>query len=60
MIQRVFPVDNRQAGRIMLGHGGPERAVDDPIESLRHRVRHNVTQVMADAGGAFAISRGGR
>ena len=33
----------------MLDHGAPENAVSDPIESLRHRMRHSATHVMADA-----------
>jgi len=33
----------------MLDHGTPEHAVDDPIESLRHRMRHSAAHVMADA-----------
>ena len=33
----------------MLDHGAPEHAVDDPIESLRHRMRHSAAHVMADA-----------
>ena len=33
----------------MLDHGTPENAVHDPIESLRHRMRHSAAHVMADA-----------
>ena len=33
----------------MLDHGTPEHAADDPIESLRHRMRHSAAHVMADA-----------
>ena len=33
----------------MLDHGAPENAVSDPIESLRHRMRHSAAHVMADA-----------
>ncbi|MDE2787991.1 MAG: hypothetical protein OXL37_15190 [Chloroflexota bacterium] len=33
----------------MLDHGAPEHAVADPIESLRHRMRHSAAHVMADA-----------
>ncbi|CAI8038574.1 Threonine--tRNA ligase [Geodia barretti] len=33
----------------MLDHGTPEHAVDDPIESLRHRMRHSAAHIMADA-----------
>ena len=33
----------------MLDHGTPEHAVDDPIASLRHRMRHSAAHVMADA-----------
>ena len=33
----------------MLDHGAPENAVSDPIEYLRHRMRHSAAHVMADA-----------
>ena len=33
----------------MLDHGTPEHAVADPIESLRHRMRHSAAHIMADA-----------
>ena len=33
----------------MLDHGTPEHAADDPIASLRHRMRHSAAHVMADA-----------
>ena len=33
----------------MLNHGTPENAATDPIESLRHRMRHSAAHVMADA-----------
>ena len=33
----------------MLDHGTLEHAVDDPMESLRHRMRHSAAHVMADA-----------
>ena len=33
----------------MLDHGAPENAVSDPIENLRHRMRHSAAHVMADA-----------
>ncbi len=33
----------------MLDHGTPENTATDPIESLRHRMRHSAAHVMADA-----------
>ena len=33
----------------MLGHGTPEHAVDDPIEFLRHRMRHSAAHVPDNA-----------
>ena len=33
----------------MLDHGTPEHAAHDPLESLRHRMRHSAAHVMADA-----------
>ena len=33
----------------MLDHGTPEHVADDPIASLRHRMRHSAAHVMADA-----------
>ena len=39
---------NRQVAQ-MLDHGTPENAATDPIESLRHRLRHSAAHVMADA-----------
>ena len=33
----------------MLDHGTPDNAAHDPIESLRHRMRHSAAHVMADA-----------
>ena len=32
----------------MLDHGTPEHAADDPVEALRHRMRHSAAHVMAD------------
>ena len=44
----------------MLDHGTPEHAVDDPIASLRHRMRHPAAHVMADAVPVVAIPSSGR
>ena len=44
----------------MLDHGTPEHAADDPVEALRHRMRHSAPHVMADAAPAVAIPGGGR
>ena len=33
----------------MLDHGTPEHAAANPVESLRHRMRHSAAHVMADA-----------